>query len=308
MKHWLINIGWALIELILFLIAVGIVMGILLGLLSVSGFHPINYLTITNISESTNPYPLLWLNYLPALIAYVTASIVVHYILFKRPIATLGYVKYRSAGLFGKGWYWSALMIIPGFLILWLVHQIKLLTPSWHWSFIFGFLLFFIIQSAGEEILTRAFLIPMVEYRLGTRIALVLSASVFAFMHVANDNFTWLGFFNILLGGSIMALLFVIFRNVMICIGYHAGWNFIQAGLLDFNVSGIDVHSLVQFQDIGYARITGSTFGYEGSLLAVLFQGILLLYILKNYKIISKPAKKDINAVGNLPVSEITPV
>ncbi|MEO5581069.1 MAG: CPBP family intramembrane glutamic endopeptidase [Saprospiraceae bacterium] len=306
MKQWFINIGWTLIELILFLIALGIIMSILLSLLFLSGFHPIKYLTLTNISESTNPYPLLWINYLPALIALITSSIVVHHILFKRTITSLGYVKSRSAGLFGKGWALSSLMIIPGFLILWLGQQIRLLDPSWHWSFVFGFLLFFIIQSAGEEILTRAFLIPMLEYRLGTRIALILSASSFAILHIANDNFTWLGFFNILLGGSIMALLFVIYRNVMICIGYHAGWNFIQGGLLDFNVSGIDVHSLVQFQDLGYSRITGASFGYEGSLLAVLFQGILLAYILKTYRIIIKKPKHDSPVSESLTASEIT--
>ncbi|MBK8511183.1 MAG: CPBP family intramembrane metalloprotease [Saprospiraceae bacterium] len=141
------------------------------------------------------------------------------------------------------------------------------------------------MQSAGEEVLTRAYLISMLETRLGTIVAIVLSGSLFAVLHIGNDHFTWIGFVNILLGGFIMALLFVEYRSIWVCTGYHAGWNFLQAGLLDFNVSGVDVYSLVQWKDIGYPRLTGSSFGYEGSLVAVLLQGVLLAYLLKNNSI-----------------------
>jgi len=103
-------------------------------------------------------------------------------------------------------------------------------------------------------------------------------------MHLGNDHFNWIGFTNILLGGLLMALFFILYRNIWICTGLHAGWNFVQASLLDFNVSGIDVHSLVQFSVVGYPRLTGASFGYEGSLVAVVLQILALIYFIRTNK------------------------
>ncbi len=300
MKKTIIPIGWAIAEIILFAIGFALVCGVLFGLLYLLKLDPLSYLTLGIINEETNPFPLLWFNYIPLLIAFTVASMFVHTFLFQRPMVGLGYHSSKPLLYFAKGWGWSMIMIIPGFLILLAFQQITLLPVSNHWLFILGFLFFFIVQSTGEEILTRAFLIPMLEYRLGTIVAVICSASVFALMHIGNENFTWLGFTNILLGGTIMALCFIIYRNIWICAGFHAGWNFMQAGFFDFNVSGIDVHSFIQFQDIGYPRITGASFGYEGSLIAILLQVLLLVYIFNTKAIFWK--KPYTSLVNSLPL------
>lgn len=279
------SIGWSLLDLILFLILSAVILLILFGLLSLVGLHPFSSISIGNIDEQTSPYPMLLINYLPLLIAFVGASLLTHFKVFHRSYGALGYNMTKAGCLFGRGWLWSLIMVLPGFFILWGAHQLAMLPFSWHWGFVVGYLLFFLVQSAGEEVLTRAYLISMLETRLGTIVAIVLSGSLFAVLHIGNDHFTWIGFVNILLGGFIMALLFVEYRSIWVCTGYHAGWNFLQAGLLDFNVSGVDVYSLVQWKDIGYPRLTGSSFGYEGSLVAVLLQGVLLAYLLKNNSI-----------------------
>ncbi len=305
MKRILNNIGWAILEIMLFTIVFCIVLGAQFLILQFFKQDPIAYMTLGQFSEQTNPYPLLLLNYVPLLISFTGASIVVHHFIFNRRLLDLGYDLDQAVTYFGRGWGCSAMMVVPGFLILFIFHQVSLLPSSYNWLYFVGFLLFFIVQSTGEEVLTRAFLIPMLEYRLGTIVAVICSASFFALMHIGNTNFTWLGFANILLGGAIMAVFFILYRNIWICAGFHAGWNFIQAGFFDFNVSGVDVYSLIQFQDTGYPRITGAAFGYEGSLVAMLFQGMLLAYLLKYKKPVWNKAswKKSLDGLEEISIA-----
>ena len=44
-----------------------------------------------------------------------------------------------------------------------------------------------------------------------------------------------------------------------------------QAGFLDFNVSGFDVYSFIRFKPLAPAWLSGGSFGFEGSILAVFF-------------------------------------
>lgn len=277
------NLGWLFLELLVFIILFLIVGAILYFGIRWISRGDYNILSKVFFNEQTNPYGLLLSSFFPVLISGLIASILTQYYIFKRPFIVLGYNK-PFWSMFGKGWLWSIALILPGFLVLVLFQQIDLLQPTWNANYFLGFILFFIIQSGGEEVLTRTFLINLVETRFGLLLAVILSASLFAIMHLGNDHFSFLGFINILLGGSIMALFFILYRNIWICIGLHAGWNFIQAVLFDFNVSGIDVYSFIQFQNIGYSRLTGSDFGYEGSLLAVLFQLAGLIFLIKKNK------------------------
>lgn len=284
MKAGLLKLGWLILELIVF-VALFVAIGFLLlaAIKAISG--QANLLGMpTTIDENTDPYVMGANSFLPILISGLAASILTQVYIFKRPYPDLGFVTKDLLSMFGKGWLWSMALIIPGFLLLWLWNQIDLLPPTWNVYYFIGFFLFFIVQSGGEEVLTRAYLINLVEGRFGTLIAVILSASIFAIMHLGNDHFNWIGFTNILLGGFLMALFFILYRNIWICTGLHAGWNFVQASLLDFNVSGIDVYSFIQFKDTGYLRLTGASFGYEGSLLAVVIQSLALVYFIRANK------------------------
>lgn len=306
------KLGWLLLELIVFVtlfIAIGFLL--LAGIQMISG-QPFLLGMPATIGEHTDPYLLGANSFLPILISGLAASILTHTYIFKRAYSDLGYMPDRLWIMLGKGWLWSMVMILPGFLILLLFRQIDLLPPTWSAYYFFGFILFFIIQSGGEEVLTRAYLINLVETRFGTLIAVILSASIFAIMHLGNDHFNWVGFINILLGGFLMALFFILYRNIWICTGLHAGWNFVQAGLLDFNVSGIDVHSFIQFNDAGYPRLTGASFGYEGSLLAVVIQSLALIYFTRLHKeklkLVFSPPSMVTSVLGNTsPIADQEP-
>jgi membrane protease YdiL (CAAX protease family) len=284
MKALFKNIGWVFLEVLLFSIAFIVLLAVqwkAINFLYHDTTQPWEY---GNLNESTNPYRLTMLSFLPILLAGIGSALLIHTVIFKRSVSALGFRWDQAGSLFGRGWLMSLIMIAPGFLLLWITGQLKLLSPTWSFSYFIGFILFFFIQSTGEEVMTRAILIPTIEKRLGILIAVIISGSFFAFLHVWNDHFSWIGFMNILLGGAIMAILFVVYRNLWICMGYHAGWNFIQGSLFDFNVSGMDVYSFIQWTPVGYPRLTGADFGYEGSVLAILLQGILLAYLIRNHK------------------------
>ena len=283
MKAIFRGILWILVELLVYavlFVASGAL--IIYGVQFLSGNEYL-FWTSADLNEQTNPYTLLTSTFIPVLISGTVAAVIAHHYIFKRPLAGLGFTPDRAIFYFGLGWLWSLGLVLPGFLILWSLGQIQLLPADWNWYYFTGFIVFFIIQSAGEEVITRAYLIPMIENRFNTLAALVVSASVFALLHLGNEHFTWIGFLNILAGGALMALFFIRFRNIWVCTGLHAGWNFVQASLLDFNVSGIDVYSFIQFRDIGYPGLSGGAFGYEGSWIALMIQaGSIYLFIRQN--------------------------
>ncbi|HNR05690.1 MAG TPA: CPBP family intramembrane metalloprotease [Saprospiraceae bacterium] len=280
MKVLFKGLAWVLVELLVFA-ALFVASGALIvtGIQWISGNEYL-FWTSADLNEQTSPYTLLTSTFIPVLLSGTLAAGIAHHSIFKRPLSGLGFGYERSFFYFGQGWLWSFALVLPGFLILWFLGQIHLLPADWNGYYFAGFILFFIIQSAGEEVMTRAYLIPMIEARFNTLAALVVSASIFALMHLGNEHFTWIGFLNILAGGTLMALFFIRYRNIWVCTGLHAGWNFVQASLLDFNVSGIDVYSFIQFQDTGYPGLSGGDFGYEGSWIAWLIQvaGIYLFY------------------------------
>ncbi len=298
MKAFFRGILWILVELLVYaalFVAAGAL--IIYGIQFLSGNEYL-FWTSTALNEQTNPYTLLTSTFIPVLISGTVAAVIAHHTVFKRPLAGLGFIPDRAITYFGLGWLWSLGLVLPGFLILWLFGQIQLLPADWNWFYFTGFIVFFIIQSAGEEVITRAYLIPMIETRFNTLAALVVSASVFALLHLGNEHFTWIGFLNILAGGALMALFFIRYRNIWICTGLHAGWNFVQASLLDFNVSGIDVYSFIQFRDIGYPGLSGGAFGYEGSWIALMIQAGGIYFFIRWNRV-------EISALFN---RQITPV
>ena len=61
-------------------------------------------------------------------------------------------------------------------------------------------------------------------------------------------------------------------------IAMHFSWNLFQT-LMGFNVSGHDVYSLIVIRTTDYSWINGSSFGFEGSILSVGIQVLIILGI-----------------------------
>ncbi|WP_220448152.1 CPBP family intramembrane glutamic endopeptidase [Nonomuraea diastatica] len=127
--------------------------------------------------------------------------------------------------------------------------------------------------AVAEELLFRGVLFRIMEERIGTVIALVVSTLLFGATHLVNVNATLWGTLSIALtGGAMTTAAYVATRSLWLPISLHFAWNFTHAGIFGVMLSGSDVapHGLLNVTLSGPAALTGGTFGPEASLLALL--------------------------------------
>lgn len=127
--------------------------------------------------------------------------------------------------------------------------------------------------AVAEELLFRGVVFRIMEERIGTVIALVVSMLLFGAIHLVNANATLWGAFAIALtGGVMLAAAYVATRSLWLPIGLHFAWNFTQAGIFGVTVSGSAVppEGLLNITLSGPSALTGGTFGPEASLFALL--------------------------------------
>ena len=141
---------------------------------------------------------------------------------------------------------------------------------------------FWFIQGGTEELLTRGWLLPIINKRSNLAIAIAVSSSLFGLMHLANAHVTFLSILSIILSGVFMALYMLKTDNLWGVAGLHGAWNFTQGNIYGLAVSGKSTgFSFFRFAAKPESAdwISGGAFGTEGSLFAslVLLAGILFL-------------------------------
>ena len=124
--------------------------------------------------------------------------------------------------------------------------------------------------SVGEEIVFRGVVYRRLEERLGTTIALVLSAAAFGLVHAGNTGASWVSTLAIALeSGVLLGLAYAATRSLWLPIGLHFGWNFTEGGIFGAAVSGGRFSGLIGSFLSGPPLITGGAFGPEASLAAL---------------------------------------
>ncbi|XVS60683.1 lysostaphin resistance A-like protein [Actinosynnema sp. CA-299493] len=133
---------------------------------------------------------------------------------------------------------------------------------------LFGFMA---AAAVTEELLFRGVLFRVVEERVGTWIALVLTGVVFGLAHIPNPNATLWGATAIAIeAGFMLAAAYAATRTLWLPIGLHFGWNFALGGIFAAEVSGSGTtEGLLDSTLSGPTLLTGGTFGPEASGYAV---------------------------------------
>jgi membrane protease YdiL (CAAX protease family) len=133
---------------------------------------------------------------------------------------------------------------------------------------LFGFM---VAAAVTEEVIFRGVLFRIVEERLGTWGALVLTGLLFGLMHLFNENASLWGALAIAVeAGGMLGAAYVATRRLWLPIGLHFGWNFAEAGIFGTAVSGEDEpHGLLDATLSGSTLVSGGDFGPEASLAAV---------------------------------------
>jgi membrane protease YdiL (CAAX protease family) len=138
-----------------------------------------------------------------------------------------------------------------------------------------------------EEIVSRGVVFRIVEEGAGTWISALISAFIFGFLHIWNPNATVFSSISIALtAGVILALLYVITRQLWVPIGMHIGWNFTLGGIWGAPVSGSDPAGMLKAQFTGPDWMTGGSFGPEASVITLaiflIFGTVLAVRVIRN--------------------------
>lgn len=144
---------------------------------------------------------------------------------------------------------------------------------------LFGFMA---AAATTEELIFRGVLFRVVEERMGTWIALLLTGVVFGLMHLTNPDASLWGAVAIAIeAGFMLAACYAATRNLWVPIGLHFGWNFAAGGIFSVVVSGNgESKGLLDTTMSGPALLTGGDFGPEGSLYTVAAGVVLTLVFL----------------------------
>lgn len=149
-----------------------------------------------------------------------------------------------------------------------------------------GYFLAMLMVGFHEELLSRGYqilnLTEGLRYpKIGTRgaiiIAVLLTSSLFGFLHASNPNASLISTFNIILAGIVLAVPFILTGRLALSAGLHFSWNFIMGGVLGFPVSGNTIEfTVLRIQQGGTDLWTGGSFGPEAGLLGLLGMAIIL--------------------------------
>jgi len=155
--------------------------------------------------------------------------------------------------------------------------------------------------AISEEILIRGILFRIIEEKLGSYLALFISAFIFGALHLLNPNSSLIvGIGLAIQAGLLLAAAYMYSRNLWFPIAIHFAWNFTQGGIFGANVSGGGLSkTLITSQIEGAKWFTGGEFGPEGSIQATIFcltaTIILLILCHKKGKIIKPYWNKTTN-------------
>lgn len=193
----------------------------------------------------------------------------------KMPFAKLGlYIKNR-VNEFLIGTVLGLLIMVLGYFILVFAGELQYVSSNADFRNIVISIVLFSIVAVVEEVLLRGYVLRNFMICFNKYTALVLSSLLFSLMHGLNPNIDLFAFIDLFLAGILLGSSYLFTRNLWFPIGLHLGWNLFQS-FLGFNVSGQDFYSIVTFSTEKANLWNGGAFGFEGSLLSVLFQLIVI--------------------------------
>lgn len=254
--------------------------GVLLGIVASFKYGGQYSLEIFN-EISSGPIGLILMFIFPLLLCFTWVSIVE-----KRKISSLGLDRHGFLLKFIKGFSIGILLFSSVTLLMYIfgiitldqglklglksLPGILLILPGW------------IIQSSTEEILTRGWFMNVVGARHKPIIGFIASSFIFGFLHISNDGADLVSILNIILVGFMFGLYVIYTQDLWGACGLHAAWNFAQANIFGFSVSGSSpkADSLLKFSVSGSDLLTGGAFGPESSIFSTIIISLAIVVLL----------------------------
>ncbi|WP_054972466.1 CPBP family intramembrane glutamic endopeptidase [Paenibacillus sp. A3] len=215
----------------------------------------------------------------------IAATLLIWVILKKRSLRDLG-MRLTLAGVRELGYGivlgFGFMSMVAGILVAAGAVTLRV-NPSWSTSGLLWSLMMFIWVGFSEEMFFRGYIMKTMEalkYRLP--FAYMLSAMLFALIHLGNNDVSALAVFNIFLIGLLFSYMFTVTGSLWMPIGYHMAWNYAQGSLYGLAVSGNDVNGIFEASFQTHLDwLTGGDFGPEAGLLdtGMSVLGFIVLYM-----------------------------
>lgn len=139
-----------------------------------------------------------------------------------------------------------------------------------------------LVPAFAEEVLFRGILFRWIEDFSGTWSALAVSSAFFGAAHLLNPGATWFSSIAIAIeAGHLLGGAYMLTRSLWMPIGLHAAWNFTQGGIFGVPISGHASAGLIRAELQGPALLSGSGFGLEASVIAIVIATVAGLWLVK---------------------------
>lgn len=185
---------------------------------------------------------------------------------------------------FGFGFLLGAVFMTVIFVVLLMAGKISLensLTNPVFSSYLLSGLVLYILVGFSEELLFRGYVMTALLQTGNIKLAVLISAVLFAIAHGANPNVTLIGLTNIFAVGTLFAFMFLKTGNLWMPIGFHISWNFFQGNIFGFPVSGTQPHGIYNIADVEGMLLSGGAFGPEGGALATVLLILGFVFVWK---------------------------
>ncbi len=142
----------------------------------------------------------------------------------------------------------------------------------------------FLMFSTGalfQEMILLCVIYRLIEELAGSWISLVSSLIIFAGVHLFNEAETLGSVFMLMLSSLILIAPFILTRRIWVSWGFHAAWNFMQAGVFGMANSGILFDGWLVTEISGPEWLTGGAVGLEATYLSVGIDFLIGAVILK---------------------------
>jgi CAAX protease family protein len=144
-----------------------------------------------------------------------------------------------------------------------------------------GWMLGEIILASSEELLFRGLIFGLVARLADIRIAMLVSALAFVYIHGQNPGASEIWLVRLAVTGLLLCYSVLRSGSLWWPIGYHAGWNWASAPLFGVAGSGyMNEGHILSFMPQGTQWLTGGAVGPEGSVLAFLAVGLATVFLL----------------------------
>jgi len=207
----------------------------------------------------------------------------------KRPFHTLGFEKNGALRQYGRGLLVGAALFSGAVGLMALFGFVELQngdTAQSGLSALGGVLLIalgWVVQGAGEEVLTRGWMLPVLGARTRPWIGILVVSLFFAALHGLNPNLSLLAILNLALFGLFAAFYALREGSLWGICAMHSVWNWMQGNVFGFEVSGNNAGggTLFNFVETGPDWFTGGGFGPEGGLAVslLLLLGMVIIFV-----------------------------